>query len=604
MPVKIRSGLVSLLLFCLLGLGPPVARATGVHAQTSPAAPLATATAAPVDAGPVDAAPSDIAPAPVKAAAHGVQIVGGQVAEPGEWPWQALLYIGDSYLCSGSLLNEEWIVTAAHCLTDPEGDADAAPFAAEEIDVVLGEHALDRAEGTEQQHSVAELIIHPDYDERTHDSDIALLRLTRDAELNQRVQTVVLLLPAEEPELLAEGAETVATGWGATEEGGEVSPLLREVSLPIVSRERCREQPDRPLFITENMLCAGYPEGGRDACQGDSGGPLVAWDADAGTAGAWKLAGLVSFGDGCARPNSPGVYTRVPSFVQWIRGYVDDVTATPTPLPSATPTPLPTISATPTAAAPSATPTFTPTTASTLTPTVTSTGHLHRYPHRTPGVTPSVTPTVIPPITNAVVNGGFEAGDADIWTERSSNFGDDGALIYAEADLPAAIAPRTGAYVAWLGGADDEISELSQTTRVPAVAPRLIFYYQIVSNDSCGRDYAAVLINGAVAASINLCAEAQTDAWTPFTVPLDAVADQTTTVAFRVETDGSLASSFFVDDVLVRGAAPVATAEPTDPPTATPTAQPPASTPPPTAQPLPAPPANAPGQIFLPLVGA
>jgi hypothetical protein len=102
------------------------------------------------------------------------------------------------------------------------------------------------------------------------------------------------------------------TGWGATSNGGELSDELRQVSLPIVSNDDCNVPYQGE--ITDNMLCAGLPQGGEDACQGDSGGPLVV----PVSSGTYKQAGVVSFGKQCALPDIPGVYTRVSRYIDWI----------------------------------------------------------------------------------------------------------------------------------------------------------------------------------------------------------------------------------------------------------------------------------------------
>ncbi len=572
-------------LFCI---GFTATQATALPAQ-------ATSTALQITLTPTaDAQPLDIAPVPVGAASQNVQIVGGQEAEPGAWPWQALLYIGDEYLCGGTLLHERWVLTAAHCLYAIDGSL----VAAGEVVVVLGEHDFRRSEGAEQTHLVSDVYPHPNYDSRTSDSDLALLYLARGAELGERVQPIPLVLQDEEADLVAEGVDAVATGWGATVEGGEVSPVLREVALPIISRSSCRDLVDGRMLITDNMLCAGDVNGGRDACQGDSGSPLVVRSgADrSGAAERWNVAGIVSFGSGCARANSPGVYTRVPNFVTWIRGFVGEETTAPTATPTAIPTDTATPSAptpsAPTPSAPTATPTAMPSPVPAATgaslPAVTNTAApVSTVPVATPSPTASPVPNSLP---NPLSNSDFEEGDINAWTVESSNLGNDGALIYHERDLPGAIEPHAGAYVAWLGGIDDEISQLSQTTRVPAVNPTLTFYYQIRSTDSCGNDEAIVLVDEVAAASFALCAAQQTDEWASSTISLATVADRTVTVSFYVETDASLASSFFVDDVLLEGAATTATATPTAAPPSTPVAPP--------TSPL----TDPPEQLFLPLV--
>jgi secreted trypsin-like serine protease len=256
--------------------------------------------------------------------AAGVQstnIVGGQPAEQGEWGWQVLVRPGN-YLCGGSLIAAEWVLTAAHCLYDNTDH----PFPAITIDVTLGETHRGKLEGTEQILTVAEVFVHPQYNAWSNDNDIALLRLVTPALLNAAVAFVPLLTNAEET-LVAEGQSATVTGWGTTTEGGNSSTTLMEVSLPVVSNDECNRSYG---IITDNMLCAGLAEGGVDSCQGDSGGPLVVADEE----GSWYLAGVVSFGYGCARADYYGVYTRVSQYVEWIEETIaTNVDATEAPAP-------------------------------------------------------------------------------------------------------------------------------------------------------------------------------------------------------------------------------------------------------------------------------
>jgi len=233
-------------------------------------------------------------------APDGVSIVGGEKADPGEYPWQvALMEYGEQY-CGGTLIAPDWVLTAAHCV---EYGADQ---------VMLGAHQLDKEESTHQIIDVSQIVVHPDYDTYTIDSDIALLKLAQPATLNDRVQTIDLLQNQAEA-----GTLSTIIGWGTTSEMGSPSSVLREVSVPLVSHAMC----DRVYEgeITENMICAGQAMGGKDSCYGDSGGPLMVSDGGDG----WLQAGIVSWGEGCALMGSYGVYTNVPQFLDWIQSYLD-----------------------------------------------------------------------------------------------------------------------------------------------------------------------------------------------------------------------------------------------------------------------------------------
>ncbi len=233
-------------------------------------------------------------------------IVGGQPADPGEWPWQALIRFGP-YICSGTLIHPEWILTAAHCAFDSQ-DVIFDPTA---VSVRLGEYNRITAEGTEQDISAQTLLVHPNYDPTRHDNDVALIHLSAPAQIGNGVQIIHPMTESLEIDADSSPVMVTVTGWGRTSEGGALSQQLMEVQVPVVSNELCNFSYG---IITDNMICAGYENGGYDACQGDSGGPLVLpIDEDS-----WQLAGVVSFGFGCARPRFYGVYARVSNFTSWL----------------------------------------------------------------------------------------------------------------------------------------------------------------------------------------------------------------------------------------------------------------------------------------------
>jgi len=241
-------------------------------------------------------------------------IVGGREAEPGEWPWQvALIHVGgdpyDDQYCGGTLISPVWVVTAAHC---------AAGETAGRIQVLAGIHNLRTPDRGFLRLDVERIILHPNYGQATqYDSDIALLELSAPATFRPMTTTQlpidgVTLVAADIDSLT--GVEATVTGWGNTSSSEIDFPdTLQEVEVPIVSNADCSQA--YPNGITSNMVCAGVPEGGVDSCQGDSGGPLVIFN---NATSRWELAGIVSWGYGCALPGQPGVYTRVSSFSEWI----------------------------------------------------------------------------------------------------------------------------------------------------------------------------------------------------------------------------------------------------------------------------------------------
>ena len=239
------------------------------------------------------------------------KIVGGQLAGSGAYPWQVSLgvsWIASAYqahFCGGSVYNETWIVTAAHCLegTPPK-----------DVVVTAGTNVLGVGGS---RHNVNRIIVKRDYVSGTHDNDIALVELVEPLILGTAVKPVALLTAQEEPQLLVKDTLLVAVGWGATQQGGQTVRDLRFVTVPFVERTSC----NRPLAydgqITSNMICAGVTSGGVDSCQGDSGGPLTV-----GTGTAPRLAGVVSWGEGCAKPSRVGIYTRVANYGTWVQSCV------------------------------------------------------------------------------------------------------------------------------------------------------------------------------------------------------------------------------------------------------------------------------------------
>jgi secreted trypsin-like serine protease len=260
------------------------------------------------------------------------QIVGGTLASPGEYPWQAALVTAsqanpyNGQFCGGSLIAEEWVLTAAHCVVDFGIVTDPA-----DIDVVLGITTLSSGPtngSTGQRRDVAQVIPYPGYNEGTFDGDIALLRLASPVTLNSSVGIIGLVEPANAA-LAAPNVTAVVTGWGNTlgqpNPGGTSFPdNLYEVSVPIVSNTTCNAPASYSGAITGNMFCAGLIAGGKDSCQGDSGGPLVVPNGSGG----WLQAGVVSWGDGCAQPNLYGVYSRVWNFTGWIDLQINGAAAT------------------------------------------------------------------------------------------------------------------------------------------------------------------------------------------------------------------------------------------------------------------------------------
>ncbi len=232
------------------------------------------------------------------------KIVGGSPSAAGSWPWQVQLSFSGGWTCGGSILSADWIVTAAHCVEDG-----GSIVAANTVTVRAGATAW----GSGTVRTVSQVIAHSSYSPSTYDNDIALLRLSTPLTFGSSIGAVEPLLAADEATLAANGIQGTVTGWGTTSSGGSGSSLLRQVTLPMISTASCKLSA-YGSEITDNMICAGLGTGEKDSCQGDSGGPLVVPNRRGG----WLLAGVVSWGEGCAQASYPGVYSRVSRYTAWL----------------------------------------------------------------------------------------------------------------------------------------------------------------------------------------------------------------------------------------------------------------------------------------------
>ncbi|NXB16911.1 GRAK protein, partial [Rhagologus leucostigma] len=226
-------------------------------------------------------------------------IIRGHKVRPHSWPYMAAIQNKNlDVSCGGTLVEKQWVLTAAHCEIDEL-----------EHRVVLGAHRASVAEKEQQIFEIMEIFCHPQFDRPSGKNDIMLLKLNDTAKMNKYVQLLPLPDCVEDVE---PGTLCKVAGWGNTSPG-KPSKYLQEANLKIVDRKSCDKKYANKPNITIDMLCAIgknklFPS---DACQGDSGGPLIC---------AGQYCGIVSFGRKCGKRGIPGVYTRLTEkYIDWIK---------------------------------------------------------------------------------------------------------------------------------------------------------------------------------------------------------------------------------------------------------------------------------------------
>ncbi|MGH0159483.1 UNVERIFIED_CONTAM: hypothetical protein FKN15_056283 [Acipenser sinensis] len=256
------------------------------------------------------------------------RIVKGVNAQEGSAPWQVMLYrkAPQELLCGASLISDQWILTAAHCILYPPWNKN---FTANDILVRVGKHYRAKFEKqTEKIVALDEIILHPKYNWKENlDRDIALLHLRKPLTFTENIVPICLPTKKVAKTLMFAGFKGRVTGWGNLYETWTSSPqslpqVLQQIHLPIVQQETCRDS--TRIRVTDNMFCAGFsPEDSisGDSCEGDSGGPFVMKNPEDDR---WYQIGIVSWGEGCDRSGKYGFYTHLFRMRKWMLKTIAD----------------------------------------------------------------------------------------------------------------------------------------------------------------------------------------------------------------------------------------------------------------------------------------
>jgi len=232
------------------------------------------------------------------------RVVGGVQSKPGDWPWKISMLLNGRHVCGGSLINDEWIITAAHCVA---GNTNRNAYR-----ILFGVHDRLGQEAWVISRNVQRIVIHPQYSSSRFLNDIALMQLSTKVEPYTEYYMPVCF-PSIDQTFANQTGYTV--GWGAQSYGGTITRYLMEVATRIVDDNECRKRYSTNMINTNTQICSGGNKTG--ACQGDSGGPFIVADPTRG--GRYTLAGLISWGIGCG---DGGVYTRVSAYRQWVESII------------------------------------------------------------------------------------------------------------------------------------------------------------------------------------------------------------------------------------------------------------------------------------------
>jgi secreted trypsin-like serine protease len=237
--------------------------------------------------------------------AYDSRIVGGWEVRQHELPYQTSLVTSTgSLFCGGSIIGTTQVLTAAHCTS---GRTPSNTF------VGVGGHTLNNQPPAYTRLSLSAINQHPGYNPSTISNDVSVLITSTTITWSDEMRGVCPPSRSGSNADVYAGETLIVSGWGTTSEGGSISNVLRAVDVISLTLEECRASSYPPSWIEDGMNCAGVDGGGKDACQGDSGGPMVFKEGSE-----FEEIGIVSWGQGCARPGYPGVYADCIYFESWI----------------------------------------------------------------------------------------------------------------------------------------------------------------------------------------------------------------------------------------------------------------------------------------------
>ncbi|KAM7412181.1 hypothetical protein PAMA_021911 [Pampus argenteus] len=232
------------------------------------------------------------------------RVVGGEDVRPHSWPWQISLQYNSQgvwrHTCGGTLISNQWVLTAAHCISSRE------------YRVALGKQNLVETEEGAIFMATADIIVHEKWNPFFIRNDIALIKLSSSVPYTDTITPACL---PERDVVLPHGAPCYVTGWGRLSTSGPLADILQQALLPVVGHDTCSQPDWWSVLATDKMVCAGG-DGITAGCNGDSGGPLNCQNPD----GSWDVHGVVSFGSGqgCDVFQKPTVFTQVSSYISWM----------------------------------------------------------------------------------------------------------------------------------------------------------------------------------------------------------------------------------------------------------------------------------------------